>query len=376
MHLGKHLVSLGHKVTLAYNGNSGFLPSFGEEFGYEIIGLPSFFNRLNLDYGADPLAVQWLKSYVKNRKFDLIHGFEYYPIVHLVGRQAQKMGIPYVSDWADFFSTADSRLLFKIPFYRSFIKQKELQTRRQADAVTVISQLMRRYLLEYDWIKSEKILYLPGGAPVDQINPEDLKKCRQRLCIEEDAFYIGYMGTSLFEELMPFLKAYAGLPDQPKTRLIIMGAPAKKMNGILKEVGIAPHKVILPGFVPESEVGCWLSALNICMLPLLDKEYNYYRWPNKIGYYMAAGKPVIASSVGEVLSVFKKGDVGWLVDNSVEKIRHAFLEAVNDPERCREKGLTARQIAEIDFSWESLASEVSNFYLQVISNKEWKNAKA
>ncbi len=377
MHLGKHLVQLGHDVTLAYTGDNYFRPFFGGENGYKTIGLPSAFNRLNLDNGASPIAVHWLKGYVKREKFELIHGFKYYPVVHSVGLHAQlEHGIPFISDWADFFSIAENRLLFKVPFYREFMRRKELMVRQQADAVTVISRPMQKMLLQNDSIKKDNILYLPGGAPVDQINPMDMHSCRRHIGISEDGFYFGYMGTTLCDELLPFLKAFSHLPDDPKIKLIIMGASPEKMKNILALAGVDTSRVILAGFVPEDDVGDWLGALNVSLLPMLEKEYNYYRWPNKIGYYMAAACPVIASSVGEVPSVFDKGDIGWLVDNSEEQIHQAMLEAVDKPYLYIEKGLFARHIAETSYSWQSLAKELSNFYSQITTKKERSYAKA
>ncbi len=371
MHLAKHLAQLGHDVTLAYNGENYFRASFGRENGYKIIGLPCVFNRLNLDNGASPIAVNWLKDYVKKANFELIHGFEYYPVVHSVGRYLQlKYGIPYISDWADFFSIAESRLLFKIPLYREFLRRKELKVRQQADAVTVISQQMQRFLLQNDLVKTERILYLPGGAPVDQIKERDRLSCRNRIDLSEDGFYFGYMGTTLFEELLPFLKAFSRLSKNKNVKLVIMGASPEKMKKILAATDVDITNTTLAGFVPEKDVELWLGALDVTLLPMLDKAYNCYRWPNKIGYYMAAARPVIASSVGEVESVFKKGNIGWLVDNSEEHIHHAMLEAVDNPSLGIEKGIFARHIAETKYTWQSFAEELSNYYSQIVVKKE------
>ncbi|NKB15907.1 MAG: glycosyltransferase family 4 protein, partial [Sphingomonadales bacterium] len=60
------------------------------------------------------------------------------------------------------------------------------------------------------------------------------------------------------------------------------------------------------GKVPYKELPSVLPAADLFLLPYPNKIVNVGRWPNKIGDYMAVGRPTVANPVGELNELFQR----------------------------------------------------------------------
>lgn len=101
-------------------------------------------------------------------------------------------------------------------------------------------------------------------------------------------------------------------------------------------------------------------------LPLTDRAANRGRLPGKLMYYMAAGRPTVASPVGDVADLIRKYKAGLLATDSGQ-----FAEAIrlllNDAMLREELGRNARRAAETDLNWERRVEELEAFYWRILS---------
>ncbi|HEU4692637.1 MAG TPA: glycosyltransferase, partial [Vicinamibacterales bacterium] len=58
--------------------------------------------------------------------------------------------------------------------------------------------------------------------------------------------------------------------------------------------------VVLTGEVPFHDVPAKLASFDVCLLPLRDIPFAYYCSPIQVFDYLAAGKPVVSSPVGQL----------------------------------------------------------------------------
>jgi glycosyltransferase involved in cell wall biosynthesis len=96
------------------------------------------------------------------------------------------------------------------------------------------------------------------------------------------------------------------------------------------------------------------------VIPMMDTAANRGRLPNKMLDYLAAGRPIVASPVGDVKTIVEQFGVGVLASNE------AFAEAIDrllqDPGLRTEMGNAARRTAETEFEWEHLIDRLEAFY--------------
>jgi glycosyltransferase involved in cell wall biosynthesis len=91
---------------------------------------------------------------------------------------------------------------------------------------------------------------------------------------------------------------------------------------------------------------------------------NRTRWPNKFGDYLAGGRPVLCSNVGDVATIVRSEECGF-VWNNIHELCQGIEILMEDASLASRMGERARQLAEGRLSWQRLASEFAEVYRKV-----------
>jgi glycosyltransferase involved in cell wall biosynthesis len=98
----------------------------------------------------------------------------------------------------------------------------------------------------------------------------------------------------------------------------------------------------------------------------LPNGVEFFGSPTKLFEYMAAGKAIVASRLGQIGEVLEHGVTGWMVEpGSVDELGEALVAVAADPELRRELGAKARRQASEHHSWQLNARRVINAYAAV-----------
>jgi glycosyltransferase involved in cell wall biosynthesis len=144
--------------------------------------------------------------------------------------------------------------------------------------------------------------------------------------------------------------------------MLVMGPPFDHPERLLTEEQIERSIRVL-GTVPFEEIGTALAASDALIMPLSNCLYNWGRWPNKIGDYLAAGRPVVCTAVGDAPALVRRHGVGWVGEASEEGLAGAMAQAAEEKSRWREMSRAARRVAETDLSWERLTRDLAGAVL-------------
>jgi len=93
-----------------------------------------------------------------------------------------------------------------------------------------------------------------------------------------------------------------------------------------------------------------------------DNLMNRARGPIKLGDYLAAGRPIVANPVGDLVDVFRADDVGLLAGQTPEEFGAAIAELLSDAPRASHMGATARRVAVDKYAWRRLAPALLDVY--------------
>jgi glycosyltransferase involved in cell wall biosynthesis len=97
-------------------------------------------------------------------------------------------------------------------------------------------------------------------------------------------------------------------------------------------------------------------------VPLADGS-EFFGSPTKIFEYMAMGKGIVASRLGQIGEVLVAGETALLVEpGDVRQLRAAILRLVESVELRRSLGNKARDVAEREHTWRHNAERVLNEY--------------
>lgn len=116
-------------------------------------------------------------------------------------------------------------------------------------------------------------------------------------------------------------------------------------------------------WTPEAEVQN-LQECDIGIVPLLDLEWNPWKFYLKTVQYMGAGLPVVARRIGSNTQVIQDGKNGFLVETEEEWYQRLKL-LIDDADLRREMGVEARRTAVENYSINCQKGRVAKIFDEV-----------
>ena len=161
-------------------------------------------------------------------------------------------------------------------------------------------------------------------------------------------FTIGWVGTPPNAEYLRSISGPLSVLSSEGARVRAIGAPPDfAIPGV--ELEVIPWSLKTePAEIPRCHVG---------IMPLGRSQWDRYKSGYKLIQYMAAGRPVVASSVGANLDIVSEGETGFLVRTDGEWLR-ALTQLRSDAALRRRMGVAGRLRCEEQFSIESVADRL------------------
>lgn len=372
MGFARELVKRGHEVDLwTCSREPTTAGERFEEAGVRVWQTPRWGGLGKHDGGYAPVDNLARLIHTVGGRWDIVHAFDHRPNVLLpwLSLKAQLRGIGlgkntvYAADWCDWWAAGGITTARRRFSFIDRIEQRiEEGSKRMADGVTVISSVLERRALDVG-VKRERLLLLPSGVDTERFPLLDRIECRQRLGLPLERPLLGFVGFSLWDlELLAdaFERIRARLPHA--ALMAIGGGVEEEAKNVFHRRFAIGRDVFLPGVVPFSEIPLYLCACDIQLLPLNDTAANRARMPNKLCDYMASGRPVVTSDVGESEEIVKKYEIGSVAKDGSKGMAEACVQLLSNPEKSIVYGRKSRELAESVFSFSRLATALSDFY--------------
>ncbi|HEX9037173.1 MAG TPA: glycosyltransferase [Ktedonobacterales bacterium] len=366
----KHMVALGHRVdllTISPAERLRFRETVSE--GVHIIETPDLLIGMTRT-GWDPYNTWRRKGFLKTRRYDLIHAFDCRPAVILPAlAQQRRDGATLLTDWADWWGRGgviDERpnKLIKLTF-EGIETYFEEHYRTQADGLTVISDALHQRALALG-VHPERITHISGGADIEHIKPGDRIAARRALGLHTAGPIVGFSGFVHYD-LELLLGAFDHLVRlRPDARLLLTGATSPLIQQYARRGGWS-DRVIEAGVIDYSILPQYHAAVDVFALPFANKLANRGRWPNKIGDYLAAARPIVSNPVGDIKALFAAFNIGYLTDEAPEAFAQGLYRALEDSVSAQAQSQTARYVAEHVLSWAQLSVRMEDHYRRIQS---------
>jgi len=370
--LAKGLVKLGHDVTLVAAAES-WRGSCQDVVGVKV---QTFFDFLPYQIkkgGLSFLDVLSRLVFLIGKKFDVVFvdsGFR--PVTGIPGHlYAWWANVPYVCEWWDWlgkgglYERKSKKYQYTLGVLDNYF---EIVDKKAADGVVPLSQKLKQRALNLD-IPDERLLVLHGGADLSLSGAPTKAEARQLLGLPVDAQIVGFAGMDHgeVEDLRPFLEAIHEL--KLKHSNFIWFSTGGRLPDVFRnyyEIGKEYHEF---GWVDYDQYRNCLACADVLLLFQEDHLINQARWPNKLGDYMAVGRPVLTTSVGEVetfASGFEQHGL-YLTAWNKEAVIASLDELLGNPDKMNEMGQKNAEIARNAFSWERKSEELGVFLEKIIS---------
>jgi len=277
-------------------------------------------HHLNMKGKWDAGVLFRLSSLLKNQNFDILYAFLFH--AGLIGRFAALLaGTPAVISAV---RVAEKR--------RPSHLILERLTRGLVTMYVAVSEDVRRFVIRECRLRPEKVVTIPNGVDFWKFEGQERKSARERLGLSPDSFVALFIGR-LDEQKGPeyLIRAWAqALPNLAKAILLVAGEgpQREKLETLAHNLGIS-HSLRLVGFCDN--VPLLFAASDIFILPSL-----WEGMPNVVLEAMAAGVPVIATSVEGSRELLLDGKAGVLVPpRDADSLAKAIVGIYNQPEKVR-----------------------------------------
>jgi len=236
-----------------------------------------------------------------------------------------------------------------------------------AARIFVVSEVERRNL-EARGVAHNKIIVNPNGVDVERFRPgAGGFEARRDLGIKGDEVVAGFVGTfgpwHGVEKLAASIKA---IPSNLAVRFLLVGSGSLHTEVEKQlETETREQRVIFTGAVAHDRVPALLDACDILIaphVPLVDGS-EFFGSPTKVFEYMAMGKAIVASRLGQIGEVLADQETALLVEpGNVAELTAAIIRLVeSDPLRAS-LGAKAREVAEREHTWKQNAQRVLDAY--------------
>ena len=243
---------------------------------------------------------------------------------------------------------------------------------RAAARIFVVSEVERNNLLNAG-VPDHKIIVNPNGVDVDRFCPGvGGRAVRAELGVGDDEQLVGFVGTfGPWHGVMELAKAIALAPREAPLKFLLVGTGKLKseMEQTIREAGLI-DRVIFTGSVAHDRVPALLDACDILVsphIPLADGS-DFFGSPTKLFEYMAMGKGIVASRLGQIGDVLVEEETALLVEpGNSNELAQAIMRLAKSKDLREQLGEKARRVAVEKFTWRHNARRVLDAF------SEWQS---
>jgi glycosyltransferase involved in cell wall biosynthesis len=349
----------GHEVTLYFPGPVACSGEARDE-RIRVRCCPRWLAALSVRGGFGPGELAFKCLELLANRFDCVHVCPGHRPANLIPAALAKWirGSVIVDEWWEWFGKdgcGGGRRGLAGACVTAYDSLLEVRAKHAYDGVIAITSGLRNRLPER---LCTEVLH--GGAEVDALTRFDRCESRRILGYEENLLILGMSGLTRndHEDNLPLFDAVRSLADElPSLRLLATG-DSKYIADHVRP--LLPGGVLLnAGWADFATYNRRLSACDAFVLPFPDTCRNRNRWPNKIGDYLALGRPIITNPTGDVASFFREQGLGRLCENTRAAYQAAIRTLAGQVDR--EDAPGSRRAAQL-LSFEGRVDKILEFY--------------
>jgi len=359
--VAKNFKELGNNVLVLV---SGYRPRSKENFGLKIkhIYIPPFPRRLVSYVWAEIFRFLYLTFYILKFRPGVIYGREDKwgfspPLLSFIFR------VRYIVEVNGLISEELKRYSHYPAWVMQVVGLSEKLNYLFARKIICVAPGLKREIVKRYGVKEEKLVVISNGTDINLFRPLDKKKCREKLGLGENGFYVGFVGYfAPWQGLDVLIEAANLVKNQgyPNIKYLIVGDGTdleKELKTRVKKYNLK-KEVFFLGHIKHKDVVYYINSFDVCYLCKKGLSYKSFS-PLKLYEYLACGKPVIASRIEGITGVIEEGDCGYLFnsDNATD-LAEKIIRAYQERESLSQLGANGRKLIEEKYSWRKVAERI------------------
>lgn len=175
-----------------------------------------------------------------------------------------------------------------------------------------------------------------------------------------DGVLVGYAGNFRpYQGLADLIEAMGDL--DASYRLLLVGDPTGGEAVLRRARGLLGDRLTVLDPVPYERVPEVLGRADVLVVPRPDCRSARFGFPSKLPEYLALGRAVVVSRVGEQGRVVRDGENGLVVPPGSAVALAEALRRLSDEALRRRLGAAGRESAEMELSWDAVGRRLQAF---------------
>jgi glycosyltransferase involved in cell wall biosynthesis len=325
------------------------LPARGEGWlGREAAaaGLPTEY--FDLDHPISPRGAQWLEQTFRKHRITLAHSHEFTMTVYSAWA-AWRAGIGHVATMHGSRYYAE-RLRRRLALRAAFTLGGQF---------VAVSNQLATHLSRDLWIRQTSIRTIPNGV---RWNSSACPSVRDELRLgSTDTLILAVGNLYPVKGHQHLIEALARLTERRPNAHVAIAGRGELEDSLRTQahmLGLEDH-VHLLGL--RSDIPALLTAADVFALPSISEGL-----PLALVEAMFAGRPIVASDVGEVRTVLNDGEAGLLVEpGNAEQLARALDGLLSHPDEAKRLGDAAARRAGTDYDVARMVARYAEVYQQL-----------
>lgn len=355
--VSKRLAKKGHQIVIFAGHDTRIIKILPQNITVHTVNYPKITNLYGLSYIV--FAPSRIKKRLKEIEIDLLWATQVFPqavTASLIKKQIKKP--LYVTAQNPFAYKEELVIKGPIPFKRQLpelLKPLIKTALKNSDLVAAVSNYSKQ---QADHLGAKKVMLIPNGIDTKRFEKlqKSTKESKKAIFVTTSAL-IPRNGVDLL------IKAVSLLPEKVNWELIIAGdgPQYKNLKSQILKLKLE-DKVKMLGRVDNKDIPQLLKNSDIFI--------RLSRWEGfgvSFAEAMAAGIPVIATSVGGITDFVIQEKTGLLVESENPKqAASAILQLLSNKRLANNLSKNASKLVKTKYTWENIADEVEKAFKSMV----------
>lgn len=235
------------------------------------------------------------------------------------------------------------------------------------DGVVSISDALLEYAKAHTRPSCQHVK-VPIMVDFDKYNLEDAST-------DAEFPYIFHAGT-LYEQkdgILGMIEAFGmAVGELPETvRFVLAGRVEDSPHCVEIERLIEKYelhdRIRFTGYLFGEQLRKYLGGASLVILNKYRTQQNYYGFSTKLGEYLAAGKPIIITDIGEAMNWVKDGETAIVAKaEDTEALSEAIVKVFSDLSAARQMGAAGKELSRRSFDYRKWSAPLADFVKSVV----------
>ncbi len=236
---------------------------------------------------------------------------------------------------------------------------------QQADRIIAATAEERVQMIRYCGATPNQVHVIPCGVDLKLFIPQNRQQAREKLGLRQQQPVILFVGR-LDPFKGPDLLLRAAAMMEEDAQIVIVGGKLtgdpylQQLRALSAELKLS-SRIRFLGARPQQELPMIYSAANITAMPSYHESFGMAAVES-----LACGTPVVATRAGGLTTVVRHGETGYLVPRCPGFFAERLDTLLREPTLLEQMCRSARPSI-LQFSWKSVASQMSDLYDDVLN---------